>query len=307
LFTSIIKLVSNQQSVKKVNLPYSGASPLSIFKNLISVKKTPKNLYHITGDVTYMGLVLGKQSIITIHDIGSALQGNAVSRIIKKLIWFQLPAKRVRYITVISEFTKSELSKLIPNSKNKIRVIPNPVGSEFKLSPYTFNAECPTILFVGTKPNKNLERVVVALNGINCNLKIIGPLNDLQKQLLEEHRINYSNKSKLSRSEIVQAYIDCDVLCFPSTYEGFGMPIIEAQATGRPVITSNLGAMKEVARQSACLVNPFEVESIRNGIIKVIGNVEYRKNLIDKGLINTKRFSLETITQAYLELYKSMV
>ena len=80
----------------------------------------------------------------------------------------------------------------------------------------------------------------------------------------------YVNYTNLSQEAIIQQYIDCDMLSFVSTYEGFGMPIIEAQAIGRPVITSNIGAMKEVALDTACLVDPYDVESIKNGIQKLI-------------------------------------
>jgi len=93
---------------------------------------------------------------------------------------------------------------------------------------------------------------------------------------------------------------------FASTYEGFGMPIIEAQAIGRPVITSNIGAMKEVALDTACLVDPYDVESIKNGIQKLIRDEAYRDLMIKKGLKNVERFSLETISNQYIALYKSI-
>ena len=84
------------------------------------------------------------------------------------------------------------------------------------------------------------------------------------------------------------------------------MPILEAQLTGRPVITSDYSAMREVAGDSACLVNPFSVESIRQGVLKVIQEDEYRKELVEKGTENVKRFSAHNVAKMYWALYQEM-
>jgi glycosyltransferase involved in cell wall biosynthesis len=84
------------------------------------------------------------------------------------------------------------------------------------------------------------------------------------------------------------------------------MPIIEAQAIGRPVITSNLGAMKEVAGKGAILVDPNSLEDIRNGILRLIKEDELRSELIHNGLENVKRFDLKRITEQYVVLYQQM-
>jgi glycosyltransferase involved in cell wall biosynthesis len=125
--------------------------------------------------------------------------------------------------------------------------------------------------------------------------------------LLKKYNIQYSSKGHIAYGEVIQAYKDSDLVVFASTYEGFGMPIIEAQAIGKPVITSNIGAMKEVALDTACLVDPYDVESIKNGIQKLIRDEAYRDLMIKKGLKNVERFSLETISNQYIALYKSII
>ena len=84
------------------------------------------------------------------------------------------------------------------------------------------------------------------------------------------------------------------------------MPIIEAQSVGRPVVTSNLGAMKEVAEDSALLVDPFDITSIRSGILSVIENEALRNLLIEKGLNNVQRFSTKSIAKEYMKIYNEL-
>lgn len=307
LFQSIETLVAQQYVVKQRQVAQLGAAPWHLIKNMWGFKVELSSIIHITGDVHYMAMVTGKRTILTVHDIGSALSGFWLKNLYIKLFWFWLPANCVRYITVISEFTKMELVQVIPFAKQKIRVIHNPVGDEFSISHYTFNNKCPVILCMGTKANKNLEVVMDSILGLSCTLHIVGPLTALQKRKLQRLNITYTNSAYLTRGEVVQAYIECDLLCFPSTYEGFGMPIIEAQAIGRPVVTSNLGAMKEVAGNSACLVDPFDTASIKAGIEQIIANAAYREELITKGLENVDRFSLERIAKQYINLYEELM
>lgn len=262
---------------------------------------------HITGDINFVAAFLkGKKTVLTILDLGLMATAGRISRFIYKLFWIGMPARRCAAITTISQATKTELLKFAKIDPSKVHVVYVPISSSFVSAPRPFNKQCPLILQVGTLPNKNVHRVVAALKGIKCRLEIIGKVDDELKHLLSENSIDYHASRNLSQQEVVEKYVSCDVLSFPSTYEGFGMPIVEANAVGRVVVTSNLLSMPEVGGNAAHYVDPFDIASIRDGFLKVIEDDDYRATLIQNGFQNCQRFSVGTIVRQYVDIYTQL-
>jgi glycosyltransferase involved in cell wall biosynthesis len=306
VFNAIFPYIEKERTILKENVPKHETSILNLIRNCFFIrKKVIDGICHITGHNTYLGLVSGKNTILTIHDIGSAFNGSKLRDYIIANLWFRCPFSKVKIITVISQFSANEIIRRFPKAEKKIRVIHNPVDDRFQYNSKKFNECEPLILCVGTKKNKNLERTIKAITGLRCRLAILGILSKEQKQLLDSNYISYTEYSKLSLNEVTELYKLCDLLVFASTYEGFGMPILEAQATGRPVITSNIGAMAEIAGGSAELTDPYAVSSIRNGILKVINDKALRERLLVKGLENVEKYRAAKIAEKYLELYNS--
>lgn len=291
---------------KLISLPYEGASLLVLVRNILFAHMHRSEVNHISGDCHYIALGLGRNTLLTIHDVHSATNcTNPFKKLYILLFWFWLPALIVKRISVISEFTQKELSELIPFAKKKICIIHNAFNPKIKFTKRNIN-ETPVILHMGTKPNKNLERVVDALKDIDCKLIIVGKLNDSQLALLKRTSFNYENHYDVSYEEIAEYYQKCDAVSFPSTYEGFGVPILEANAAGRPIVAGDIPVLHEVAGDAACFVDPYDVNSIRNGFVKALSDNEFRETLIKAGLDNINRFSPETIAEKYNDIYRTL-
>lgn len=276
-------------------------------RNLFDAAKHQAQINHITGDVHYLAVALDKRrTLLTMHDCASLERLSGWRRTVLLWLWYVLPIRRAGLVSVISESTRRELLRHVKCDPSKIRVVPCCVGSDFAPVPKSFDESDPVILQMGTAANKNLERVIEALAGLPCRLNIIGTLTVSQRVRLEQHKIRYTNIPRATDAEVVSAYAACDMVIFASTYEGFGLPIVEANAVGRPVVTSNLLSMPEVAGQAACLVDPFDVEAIRRGILKVWHEADYRDKLVAAGFENVKRFTAKAVAEEYTAIYTEL-
>ncbi|MEQ9443793.1 MAG: glycosyltransferase family 1 protein [Cyclobacteriaceae bacterium] len=308
LFNSIRAHLPSTLQYRIIISRYVNSGGLKKLYNILEILfKEQGDVNHITGDIHYIAFFMRKKrTILTIHDLNLLSSPSAIKRAIHRWFWLKIPVGRSQVVTVISQTTKAEVLKHSGCSPDKIRVIYNCISSAFKPHPKDFNKKEPVILQVGTKPNKNLSRVIQALEGIPCRLEIIGKPTDDDLRLLEKHTINYGWEVNLTDEQVVQKYIDCDMLVFVSTLEGFGLPIVEANAIERPVITSNLSSMPEIAGEAAHLVDPYSIAGIRAGVMKVIQDEPYRAQLIEKGKLNRQRFMPETIADAYAQLYQEV-
>lgn len=294
--------------VKDFYCPEFGASPLKVLKNLCYIYKnrSKRGVNHITGDI-YYGIIalIGCKSVITYHDLAFIKNAkNPLDKFIKKWLWIKLPLYLSGSVICISEQTEKELKKY--NPKKDIKIIPNPLSDEFIYTPKNFNEEKPIILHIGTGWNKNLKNTILALKGIVCHLRIIGKLKDEDYNLLEKNKIDYSNDFNLTDEQIVLEYKRCDIVNFPSFYEGFGMPIIEGQSIGRPVITSNISPMKEIIDDDLLLVDPKNVEQLNQIYHLILKDKNIYNNLVIKGLKNSEKYSKNLILDQYLRIYNEL-
>lgn len=291
-------------------LPYFNTF-FGMLKNLL-IFRFNKNadIYHVTGDCHYIAFVLPpRNTVLTIHDLRFLNTRTGLRRWILKKILLDWPLKKLTYITAVSAATKCEILHNSACDPNKIRIIENPLDNFFFTNKRReFDTAMPNILQIGTPPHKNIINLIKAVEGLTCHLTIVGELNSDIKTLLVEKDIRYTNKSELDSDAIKSEYQKADLVVFCSLYEGFGLPIIEAQAMQKPVVTSDISPLKEVAGEGgAVLVNPYDYKSIREGILRVINNPNIRESLRKKGLKNIERFERLNIAAMYETLYNEIM
>ena len=286
---------------------------LNRLKIILQARAINTDILHITGDIHFTALAWPKwrrnrpQVILTIHDIGFVHEHKGWKRWLMKKIWITWPLRCVDELITVSEATKEHVLKEATwFDTTQIAVIPTVVPQHFQPRKAEPNNPKPIALHIGVAENKNLRRHAEALRGLDVHLRIIGEPSDAYYRMLKQFGVEYSTQSKLTDAEMQEACATSDFLLFASTLEGFGMPILEAQMVGLPVITSNIEPMNEVAGDGAELCDPLDSNAIRGCIERVTSDAQLRKTLIQKGATNCKRFSPEESARMMQQLYIKM-
>lgn len=305
LFRTIAAELSSQVEV----IEYEAQGLSRLLFDVRQLRQLNADIYHITGDINYLTYLLpSKKVVLTIHDIGHYLFGlKGIKRQLYKWLWLVFPIRSAGAITAVSTETRDNIVKHLGINGKEIVVINNCYSDIFKPVSKSFALECPIILQVGTQPYKNVPRLVEALKGLRCHLVLIGFLDTEIRHKLNKYKVSYENFVGLTHDEIYQQYVECDVVSFVSLGEGFGVPIIEAQAVGRPLITADVSPLCDVAGAGACLADPMNVLHIRDGIERIIGDNTYRTKIIESGFQNVNRYSPITISSEYLTFYRKLM
>lgn len=278
--------------------------------NVFAIRKLPKGITHLTGDVHFLFMGLrGDKNVLTIHDLAhyEHLKQSPLKFLLYHYFWFYFPLKKASVVTVVSEATRDHLVKTFGFAKDKVRVVYNPVKPIFQYREKRGSGTPPRILQIGTGSHKNLNNLIEAVKGINCHVDIVALPDEKCIEKMKQYNISYSICSGLTDEELYQKYVDSDVVFFASFKEGFGMPIIEAQAVGRPVITSNFGAMREVAKDTAVLVDPHSVSEIRCAINELVNSDVYYAAVVERGRENASKFTAGHIADEYLKIYEELL
>jgi glycosyltransferase involved in cell wall biosynthesis len=200
-------------------------------------------------------------------------------------------------VLAVSEFTASELETLLRIPRDAIRVTPNAVDATF--SPDGERAAGDYILSVGTlEPRKNLLRTIEAAARLGIELHVVGARG---WGGVEAHGAHVRWLGEISDEELAREYRGALCVAYPSLYEGFGIPVLEAMACGTPVVTARGGATEEVAGGAAVLVDPLDVTSIADGITAAIGRAD---DLRARGLERARAFSWDETAQKTLAAYR---
>ena len=302
--------------IYKIKYPNKGV--INRIKSALEVTKHQGDINHITGDVHFLTYFLKKKkTILTIHDCEKLMGSDYgfIKKMIYKFFWFTLPKFRCKYITTISEESKKNLSKYAGINKNVV-VIHDGVDPYFRVLNLTKkekkelldnNKNKKTVMHIsGIQPNKNVPRLIKAIGKMGIKLIKVGKFSSYESSLLSKYNIDYYQFENIDIDLLVKIYNSVDCLVFPSLIEGFGLPVVEAQKCGCPVITSNISSMPEVGGKGAFYIDPYSVEGIKKGIKKVLEDNDLGNKIIKEGFKNAKRFEWENIARQYYKLYNKI-
>lgn len=307
VFHEVKKVLVHHLAFTDVYLPYFSRGIGDRIKNIFFCRRLKRTaINHITGDVNYLASFMSsKTTVLTILDCVYQFNTTGLKKWFIWMFWYYLPVRRCRFITAISEFSKLETIKVTGVDASRIEVVYVALPDGFEPHPKEINTTSPVILHVGNTPNKNLNTLIAAIENVPCELWVVGQLTPEQQKRIHDCGIHYKEFKGIKDEELIDLYTKCDIVSFVSLYEGFGMPVIEGQATGRPVITSNRGSLPEIAGDAAIIVSePENPQALRSAILQVITDADLRQSLIMKGYENVKRFNRERLAKQYLKLYE---
>ena len=302
------------------------AVELFVYPFIVKQKVIENNVKHITRqDLSFiLELENLKKTIITCHDIIPIAYYNT-----RNPIW-KLNAKGLRKaerIITVSEFSKRDISKYIKYPEEKIEVIPPAVNHDLyyqnrnrsMLGKYGIKENEKVILYVGAEePRKNIQLLINAFRKLKnkipeVKLLKVGMPNyiGVRKKLLKQIESLDLQKDVIftgyvSERELAEIYNAVDLFVFPSLYEGFGMPPLEAMACGTPVITSDTSSLPEVVGNAAIISDPYDADKFTERMYELLTDEELRKEIIKKGFQRSKIFKWEDSAQKTLKVYKEL-
>jgi glycosyltransferase involved in cell wall biosynthesis len=319
---TLATLGPNFRAVPETSSNYSLAEQLRI---PLALKREGVTLFHAPHYV--LPPLVTCRSIVTIHDcIHLMFPQYLPSRLALKYAKasMALATRRATRVLTVSETSKRDIIKFFGTAPEKIDVIYNAYDPRFGDEPreedvvrvrerYQLHDEF--VLYAGNvKPHKNLERLIEAFHivrsgGLDLKLVLIG--DEISKYTALRRAIHRYQLHRyvrflgyLPEETLAVMYRLAGVFVFPSLYEGFGLPPLEAMASGTPVVTSNVSSLPEVAGNAAILVDPYDPQAIADGIRRVMTDSALRDELRRKGLARAHQFSWETSVRRVREIYR---
>ncbi len=235
-----------------------------------------------------------------------------------------MATRRATRIMTVSESSKRDILRFFDTEPGRIDVIYNAYDERFGVEPreedvvrvrerYQLHDEF--VLYAGNvKPHKNLERLIEAFHIVRNrgldHLKLVLIGDEISRYSALRRAVHRHQLHKyvrflgyLPEETLAVMYRLAGVFVFPSLYEGFGLPPLEAMASGTPVVTSNVSSLPEVAGAAAVLVDPYDPAAIADGIFQVLTDEELRRDLRRKGLTRARQFSWESSVRRVREIY----
>ena len=327
-----------RKNYSKSDLQFSKFNKIAYDEPIYSLKEqykwiskiSPSGLLHVPH--YNAPLLFPGKLIVTVHDICHVVMRHYFPGILKKVystLFLRQILRKSDHIITVSNFSKSEIRRYFNIPGNKISVIYNGVNSIFnpicqeEAQGVIQKYKLPTsyLLFLGNiKPHKNIGGLIdsyqkaLAQNSKIPPLVMLGRYSKLSSDVLDStkrfQKLQANGKiifpGYLPTQDLPAIYSQAKIFLFPSFYEGFGLPVIEAMACGTPVIASNCSAIPEIAGQAAVLVDPHNSMSLAHCIVQLDKDRNWRMRLIQKGLAHAKQYSWKKAAMEHLKIYRQI-
>jgi glycosyltransferase involved in cell wall biosynthesis len=323
---AVAELGENFRAVAETARPYSVAEQLTIPLALARERA------HLLHEPHYVLPVATRcRSVVTIHDcihlvLPQYLPGRMAYVYARGAMWNAV-RKSDRILTV-SEASKRDILRFFDVDEAKIEVIYNAIDERFLEPPdeermdlvrQRYQLDHPFLLYAGNiKPHKNLVRLVEAFSRVRAagldDLRLVIVGDEISKYPPLRHAVHRHRVDKHVRylgfqphETLAAIYRLARAFVFPSLYEGFGLPPLEAMACGTPVVVSNVSSLPEVAGGAAVLVDPYDPASIADGIVRAVADEETRRALVARGLARAREFSWERSVASVHRVYMDVL
>lgn len=268
--------------------------------------------------------------LLTIHDLIPLMnpprRKSAKQRLMAAYWANVIPAaaKRADHIITISETSKNDIRKILGVPEEKITIIPNgshpdfrPIRDEEYLDEMREKYQLPNdyvLGFASSDPRKNVGTLIKSIGilrskGVDSELVLVACSSEAWESVKELAK-NGDVEPRLvqcpPRKDLAAIYSMANALAFPSLYEGFGLPVIEAMACGTPVVTSNVSSLPEVAGDAALLVDPMDAGAIADALSKVITDSYWREEMVEKGFARASSFSWQRTVEQTIAVYEKV-
>ena len=275
--------------------------PIYFLRYLDFQKKPQIDIFHSS----YYRIMKGAKNVVTIHDFTYEYYRKGLAKWVNT---FQKnrAIRNAELIICISKNTKKDLFKFYPKLNKKVFVIYNGVSEKFKKITDARNFS-NRVIYVGDRKNyKNFSQLISALKCINyLELDIVGGGKLTNKEKSELSNLNFKYHDKINDEDLNLLYNNSFALVYPSLYEGFGLPIIEAFKAGCPVICNNGSSTSEISKDCA-LVGKISPEFILESLIK-LKDVDFRERLINKAILEAKNYSWDRCFEQTRKAYESIL
>jgi len=290
---------------------------------LLQLIRSQDDIVHLPNqNFARYALFIKNPFIVTVHDLIRCCFSFSKETITEKIL-LKLDVrciKQASHIIAVSQYTKNDLIKYLKMPEDKIKVIYNGIDhSIFK--PYNTKVrDKPYILYVGSeRPRKNLDGLIEAFAILGKDFPELELVKIGTSGRSEEYR--YDTMKKLDNLGITQNvifighipeldlayyYSSALLLAYPSLYEGFGLPPVEAMACGCPVVTSDNSSLPEIMGDAGIMVNPYDTDSLAQAMREVLTDSKLRNDMVSKGLKQVKKFSWDRAAIETQEVYEKV-